>query len=86
MNEHKCGRGYDHHGDPLTFMERDGMTVWGRYFSAQVRDRGELALVIMDFAPTSHEEGGPVLLPAGDVEKLRALLNEEASRRSEGAA
>lgn len=69
--------------DVLSFMERDSLTVWGDAFSAQSRDRGELALHIMEDAPRSTEDDHPVLLGPKDVAKLRALLNEIEAR--EGA-
>jgi hypothetical protein len=72
-------------GDPLTFEERDGLTVWGRYFAAQIRhygyeEREHLVIHVRDDAPRSAEDGQPVTLPPDDVEKLRALLNESARR------
>jgi hypothetical protein len=72
--------------DPLEPMERDGLTIWGETISAQARDYGDppvkwsLALHIRDDAPRGSEDGHPVEVPPGDVEKLRELLNEMAAR------
>lgn len=64
--------------DILTEEERGGLTIWGEAISAQIRgeERDHLALHVRDDAPRSNENGSPVLVPAGDLAKLRALLDE----------
>lgn len=74
----------DETNDVLTFEERGGMTIWGEAISAQVRDHGQLALYIRDDAPRSTEDDHPAILPAGDVNKLRALLEEARQREDHG--
>lgn len=76
--------------DPLTPEERQGMTIWGEAISAQIRDystvdddlhvtgsKRVLILHVMDGAP---REQGDVAIPAGDMDKLRALLGEAVTR------
>lgn len=70
--------------DPLTFEERDSLTIHGETISAQIRhyDSSEsMALHIMEDAPRSSENGSPVLVSRADVDKLRELLLE-ADRRA----
>lgn len=62
--------------DVLTYEERNGLWIKGEVISAQARHHGQLALYVRDDAPRSTEDGHPVILPAGDVQKLRALLEE----------
>lgn len=65
--------------DPMTAEERQGLTIWGETISAQVRDNGAIVLHHMDGAPTA-ESADLFAIPADDVAKLRALLDEAANR------
>lgn len=68
--------------DPLTGMERAGLTIWGKTISAQIRDEAGgriLALHIMDGAPTC-ESPDLIAVPAEDIAKLYALLDEATNR------
>jgi len=63
--------------DPLERHERGSLTVWGKTFSAQAKGRPgewELGVYLKHDAPRDVE--GVVVLPVGDVGKLRALLDE----------
>lgn len=64
---------------PLTDEERQGLTVWGETFSAQIRPGG-MALYMRPEAPRSSEEGQPYLIEWPDVAKLHALLDEAKTR------
>ncbi len=53
--------------------ERDGLTTWGRAFSAQMREPGTMALNIMPDAEKDAQ--GVVMLNRDDVGRLRELLD-----------
>jgi hypothetical protein len=63
----------------ITDQERQSLTVWGETFSAQIRPGG-MALYMQPTAPRSNEDGKPYLMEHADVAKLRALLDEAATR------
>lgn len=67
-------------GHILSNEERQGLTIWADTFSAQVRDKGQLAICIRDDIPRSSEDGNPVILDSKGVLKLAALLAEARGR------
>jgi len=57
--------------------ERGSLTVWGETFSAQARRwPGNWGLAVTLKAGAPRDAEGAVILPPGDLAKLRALLDE----------